>query len=124
MFNLLLDFGMTHQTTLSLTSLVIMLLMYYYVRPFECTTTKIDNTINWTNCFFTVLVQVYLWFTNISPINAILCVSGAIMTILIMLIANILFLLAIQKPRQEAKKLGCSCNYRHYRLTHEDNQND
>ena len=110
MFNLLLDFGMAHQITLSLTPLVIMLLMYYYVRPFECTATKIDNTINWTNCFFTVLVQVYLWFISISPINAILCVSGAIMTILIMLITNILFSLAIQKPRQEAEKLSRDFN--------------
>lgn len=108
MFNLLLDFGMVHQITLSLTPLVIMLVMYHYMRPFECTSTKIDNAINWTNCFFTVSVQVYLWFTIISPINAILCVSGAIMTILIMLIANILFLLAIQKPRQETKKLSCN----------------
>lgn len=110
MFNLLLDFGMVHQITLSLTPLVIMLIMYYYVRPFECTTTKIDKAINWTNCFFTVSVQVYLWFARISPINAILCISGAIMTILIILITNILFLLAIQKPRQEANKLGRSFN--------------
>lgn len=111
MFNLLLDFGMVNQIILSLTPLVIMLPMYYYVRPFECTATKIDNTINWTNCVFTVLVQVYLWFTNISPINAILCVSGAIMTILIMLIANIAFLLAIQKPRQEANE-----KYQQYKM--------